>query len=103
MRAGRRTAAGTWRSALLLFTACRRSDVVELGRQHILDGWIIFEQTKTGGRVEVPILPPLTKVLPADRVTFLVTERGASFSVEGFGNWFRAHAMPPGSPRAPMD
>ena len=75
---------------LLLFTACRRSDVVRLGRQHVRDGWIVFEQSKTGGRVEVPILPPLAEILPADRMTFLVTERGAPFSVEGFGNWFRA-------------
>lgn len=74
---------------LLLFTACRRSDVVKLGRQHVHDGWIIFEQTKTGGRVEVPILPPLAEVLPIDRMTFLFTERGAPFSIEGFGNRFR--------------
>jgi integrase len=74
---------------LLLFTACRRADVVRLGRQHVTDGWMCFDQDKTGERVEVPILPPLAEVLPRDRMTFLMTEHVKPFSVAGFGNWFR--------------
>ena len=74
---------------LLLFTACRRADVVRLGRQHVHKGWIEFDQDKTGERVEVPILPPLAAVLPRDRMTFLLTEHGKPFAVKGFGNWFR--------------
>ena len=75
---------------LLLFTACRRSDVVLLGRQHVKDGWICFDQTKGDGeRVEMPILAPLAEALPRDRMTFLMTEHGKPFSVAGFGNWFR--------------
>jgi hypothetical protein len=43
----------------LLFTACRRSDVVLLGRQHVRDGWIEFGQAKTGERVDVGCCPAI--------------------------------------------
>ena len=82
--------------ALLLYTGVRRSDVVQLGRQMVREGWIHFTETK--GRAhrvkhrEIPMLPQLQAVIdasPPGNLTFLVTEYGAPFSVAGFGNWFR--------------
>lgn len=82
--------------ALLLYTGVRRSDVVQLGRQMVRDGWLHFTETK--GRAlhvkqrEIPVLPQLQAIIdasPAGNLTFLTTEYGAPFSVAGFGNWFR--------------
>ncbi len=79
--------------ALLMYTGARRSDVVQLGQQHIRDGWITFKQRKTGGTVELPVSPVLVEAIDAAAVvgasTFLVTEHGKPFSIAGFGNWFR--------------
>jgi site-specific recombinase XerD len=44
---------------LLLTTAARRGDVVKLGPQHVHDGIITFEQSKTKGREESPLTIPL--------------------------------------------
>lgn len=75
---------------LLLFTACRRSDVVKLGRQHVRDGWISFRQTKTGDPVEMPMLQPLAEAIrDCHDMTFLTTQYGGPFKAESFGNWFR--------------
>lgn len=75
---------------LMLCTGQRRSDVIKMGRQHISDGAISVVQTKTGHRVAVPILPALRRELPEDGMIFLTTSAGLPFSVDGFGNWFRA-------------
>ena len=45
--------------ALLLYTAQRRGDVVNLGRQHIRDGLLHFKQAKTGTTLAIPIRPEL--------------------------------------------
>lgn len=75
---------------LLLFTGVRRSDVVRLGAQHVRDGWLCFDQTKTGERVEIPILPPLAQAVSDHKAeAFLTTQYGRPFTVESFGNWFR--------------
>lgn len=78
---------------LLLYTGLRRGDVVRLGRQHIRDGVIMLRtEKKTGtGIVYPPVLPVLAETIEATKtgtLTFLVTERGAPFVKEGFGNWF---------------
>jgi integrase len=83
--------------ALLLYTGTRRSDVVQLGRQHVRNGWLKFTQHKNRNRhpvtTEIPILPPLQQVIdasPTGDLTFLVTGQAARpFTVAGFGNWFR--------------
>lgn len=79
---------------LLLYTGLRRGDVVRLGRQHARDGEFTIRTEKSGMSREVtlPILQPLAASIAAARtgdLTFLVTERGAPFVKEGFGNWFR--------------
>ena len=78
--------------ALLLYTGQRRGDVVRLGRQHVRAGWILLRQSKTGARVQIPVLPQLAAELeqvPAETMTFLLTGEGKPFTPAGFTNWFR--------------
>ncbi len=92
--------------ALLLYTGVRRSDVVRLGRQMERRGWLYFTETK--GRAkgeknrEIPILPELRTVLdatPSGHLTYLVTEFGKPFTMNGFGNWLRRRCNEAGLPR----
>lgn len=90
---------------LLLYTACRREDVVRFGPQHVSDGRIKYTQAKNEHRspvsLDIPIHPDLRKIIdatPSDHLTFLVTEYGASFKPAGFGNWFRDRCNEAGLP-----
>jgi integrase len=78
---------------LLLYTAQRRSDVVQLGPSNLRDGRLIFTQSKTGAEMNIPLVEPLATVISATPMvgvkTFLVTEYGRPFTPAGFGNWFR--------------
>lgn len=49
--------------ALLLYTGQRRGDVIRMGRQQVLDGFIGVRQQKTGTVLEIPILAGLREVL----------------------------------------
>lgn len=82
--------------ALMLYTAQRRSDVVQFGRQHVRNGWLRFTQFK--GRkhkpvtLEIPIVADLQAIIdasPTGDLTFIVTERGEPFTSNGFGNRMR--------------
>jgi integrase len=82
--------------ALLSDTGVRRSDVVQLGKQHMRNGWLVFRQFKVRNRTpltaEIPALPELQIIVDASDtadLTFLVTEHGRPFTAAGFGNWFR--------------
>lgn len=82
--------------ALLLYTACRREDVVRLGPQHISAGRLRYTQAKNEHRnpvsLDIPVHPDLQTAIdavPRQHLTFLVTEFGKSFSPAGFGNRFR--------------
>lgn len=98
--------------ALLVYTGVRRSDVVKLGPPHARDGVLHFHETK-GSRKrgadpkvrDIPIIPALQEVLDGSRhlfgpFTYLVTERGAPFTVNGFGNkvqdWCADAGLPKG-------
>ena len=88
----------------LLLTAQRRSDVVRMGWQHIVDGSITVKQEKTGAPLLIPIDidPSLVKSLrsePKTNMTFLVTRFGAPFTPAGFSNWFRAKCDEAGLPQ----
>lgn len=79
--------------ALALYTGQRRSDLVQFGRQHVRDGWLIFTQHKGRKRhpvkLEIPIIPELQRIIhasPAGDLTFLQTDYGRPFSNNGFGN-----------------
>lgn len=92
--------------ALLLYTGARRSDVVQLGRQHMKDGWITFRPHKGRTRhpviIEIPILAELQEVIDATpmvgSMTFLVTQHGKPFTSNGFGNWFKDRCREAGLP-----
>jgi integrase len=93
--------------ALLLFTGARRSDVVQLGRQHVRDGVIKFRVYKNRLRkhveVEIPLLPELQRVIDAtlDKgdLTFLISDHGRSWANgDSFGNRFRDWCQEAGLP-----
>src|SRR5262249_50664685 len=71
---------------LLLFSGCRRGDVVHLGRQHIRSGKLAYVPAKTRYKrvtiSEKPILPELAAAIkagPCGDLTFIVTEWGKPF------------------------
>jgi integrase len=77
---------------LLLYTGLARGDAVRLGRQHVSGGVITLrmEENCGDGVVCPPLLPVLARTIAASKtgdLTFLVTERGAPFAKESFGNW----------------
>ncbi|OWK26269.1 hypothetical protein AJ87_02750 [Rhizobium yanglingense] len=81
---------------LALFTGLRLQELAIMGRQHVRDGWLTIRPGKTkrssGVVVQIPMLPELQKALdqqPAKQMTFLVTEYGKPFSVNGLGNKMR--------------
>jgi integrase len=70
--------------ALLLYTGQRRSDIVNLGRQHVYDNVLIIDQVKTEGgeeaHLEIPLHPRLAEIIAATPMvgvkTFMVTHYG---------------------------
>jgi integrase len=87
--------------ALLLYTAQRRGDVIRMGRQHIRDGVLTVRQEKTRATLAIPIISTLQAVLdmvPADRLTFLVTRNGRPYNADHFTKTFRAWVRQAGLP-----
>lgn len=91
--------------SLFMFTACRISDAVILGRGHEtrIQGvhhlsWV--PSKKGSSKVTVPLLPPLQSAIAAQRVigpTYLLTAHGRPFSSSnGFDNWFRKRVIEAG-------
>ena len=86
---------------LLLYTGQRRSDVIQMGRQHIRDGTIYIRQQKTSTEPAIPIHAKLAAIIaetPANHLTLLTTQTGKPFSAAGFGNWFRDRCNEAGLP-----
>ena len=78
--------------ALLLYTAQRRADVVQMGRQHLRDGLLHLRQSKTGRQLAIPLHPELQAVLnatPASNLTFIITRNGRTFQPDSFTHWFK--------------
>jgi integrase len=84
--------------SLMMFTACRISDAVILGRRHEdrINGalWLSFDPVKKGAAsVLVPVLPPLEAALRSRGVigdTYLLTDHGKPFaSPEALRNRFK--------------
>jgi integrase len=77
---------------LALFTGLRRSDLYQLGRQHVSGGTITIRTVKTGAVVSLPIFPGLQASLdatPGADLAFLATSHGQPFqSAASFGHWF---------------
>lgn len=83
---------------LLLWTAQRRGDVVQMGRQHVGkdvngDATIRVRQNKTKATLVIPMHRKLREEIAAsatsNNLTFLLNKWGKPFSAAGFGNWFR--------------
>jgi integrase len=88
--------------ALLLSTGQRRSDVVNMGRQHVRDDKICVKQRKTGKALMIPMSSQLRAAIdaiPADHLTFLTTAAGKPFTAAGFTNWFRDMCNAAGLPK----
>ncbi len=92
--------------ALLLYTGQRRSDVVTMGRQHVVDGKIHVLQLKgqkgrPRTRLAIPLHPILKRTLDAEpkaNMTFLMTAFGKPMSAAGFTGWFVEQAKAAGLP-----
>lgn len=83
---------------LFMFTACRISDAIALGRGHETTQsgvtWLSWTPAKKGSKpVIIPMLPPLyaaTRAAPVIGKTYLLTAHGQPFaSTEGLGKRFR--------------
>jgi integrase len=86
---------------LLLYTAQRRADVVQMGRQHLRDGLLHLRQSKTGRQLAIPLHPELQAVLdatPAANLTFLATRNGRTFQPDSFTHWFKRRCQEAGLP-----
>jgi integrase len=91
--------------ALMLFTGCRRADVVRLGPQHIQDGQLRYRQAKNEYRspvdIDIPVHPELARIIrhtPCLHLTYLANDFGKPFTAAGFGNKFRALCNAAGLP-----
>jgi integrase len=87
---------------LLLYTGQRRSDVVRMGWQHLLEGNVQVKQKKTGTQLAIPLHPKLAAELaksPPGNLTFLMTAQGRPFTPVGFSNWFTDCARKAGLPK----
>lgn len=69
--------------ALLLYTGCRRADVVTFGPQHIKDGWLTYTHDKNKNTnpvtLSLPVLPVLSGIIaatPSGHLTFLISKYG---------------------------
>jgi integrase len=90
---------------LMLFTGARKSDAVDLGRQHISNEVLRYTPKKTKRRKTVCVMkvhPELRRVIDgtplAGQMQFLVTEHRQKFSEAGFGNWFKDRCREAGLP-----
>jgi len=88
--------------ALLVYTGQRLSDVIGMGPQHTRNGVLFVRQKKTGAEVYPKVHPELARILaasPSNHLTFLVSERGGSYTEGSFGNRFRAWCDEAGLPQ----
>ncbi len=95
---------------LLLYAACRRSDVVKLGPKNLKTigetTYLEFTQTKhdgsSGSMVSIPVDDHFMDVLEATETgndTFLITHYGSPFTANGFGNRMRKWCSTAGLPK----
>ncbi|AXV15819.1 integrase [Neorhizobium sp. SOG26] len=81
---------------IMLNVGARISDTAVLGRQNESGGWLKFTAKKNRNKspvtIEVPIRPDLRAALAATKtgdMTYLVTDYGQAFTVDGLGNRMR--------------
>jgi integrase len=86
---------------LVLYTGAARQDVAALGWQNVRGGRISYRRGKTGGEVDLPILPELADVLervPGNQMLFITHGQGRPYKAETFGNWFHDQCVAAGLP-----
>ncbi|MEM9964161.1 MAG: tyrosine-type recombinase/integrase [Asticcacaulis sp.] len=83
-----------------LYTAQRRSDIVNMGDQHVREDEISVIQQKTGKRLWMPLHPILKaelKLRPKGQIMWFVNDKtGNPIPSESFGNFVRAAAKAAG-------
>jgi integrase/recombinase XerD len=91
--------------ALMLYTACRREDVVRLGPQHARHGRVVYTQAKNEHikpvRINIPIHPDLQRTIAATKIeglTFLTSPRRRPFETWSFTRWFSVWCKEAGLP-----
>jgi integrase len=87
---------------LLLYTAQRRGDVIEMGMQHIRNGAVVLRQKKTSKPMIIPIRPELQAILdgtPSKHLTLLVTKSGQPYRPHDFTEQFRKWCDDAGLPK----
>jgi integrase len=88
---------------IFLWTGLRLADGARLGRAHIKGGVVRYAQAKTGKVLVLPAAPQMLaaiKAMPMAGIeTFLVTDYGKPFSVDGLGNKMRQWCDEAGLPR----
>jgi integrase len=82
-----------WRD-VLFYTGLRRGDAVQLGRQHVREGFATLRTEKSQGQVvvSIPILPVLQRTLdagPIGELAFICGATGKPLTKESFGNAFK--------------
>lgn len=77
--------------ALLLYTALRRSDMVQVGAANRRADKLVLWHGKNEAGTVIPMMQPLVDALEAvsGDPTYLLTDFGKPFTPDGFGNWFR--------------
>lgn len=76
---------------LLLHTGLRRSDLVQVGKQHIRGNVLSVKTRKTGATITVELPQYLLDVIAATKpgdLHLVVTSHRKPFTDAGFGNWF---------------
>lgn len=87
---------------LLLYTAQRRGDVIEMGVQHVRNGTVVLRQQKTNKPMVIPIRPELQAILdgtPSQHLTFLPTKSGQPYQPRSFSRQFRKWCDEAGLPK----
>jgi len=81
---------------LMLYSGCRREDVVRLGPPNLRDDRLIYRQAKNEHRypveVNIPVHPALARSIEAAgpaHMVFLTTAYAKPFTANGFGNAFK--------------
>jgi integrase len=78
---------------IFLWTGLRLADGARFGRQHIKGGIVRYIQAKTDKELVLPAAPQMLAAIEAMPMTgietFLVTDYGKPFSVDGLGNKMR--------------
>lgn len=88
---------------IMLWTGQRRGDASRFGRRHIVRGKVNFKASKNDADLWLPLAPDLRRAieaLPAVGIdTFIVTEYGKPYSVDGFGQKMRQWCDEAGLPQ----